>query len=86
MYLELRKGTNRGLAKLSTVPTSESPPKKAYEAELEVFSSGEDLPPPPSGKRKVIVAQRPNNFLWTLKVHTTDTYVYIDWRWLGIFT
>ena len=27
----------------------------------------DDLPPPP-GKRKVIVAQRPHNFIWNLKV------------------
>ena len=34
--------------------------------ESDVYSSGDELPPP--GKRKVIVAQRPNNFMWTIKV------------------
>ena len=43
--------------------------KKASEQDFDGFTSGEDLPPPPpAGKRKVIVAQRPNSFLWTLKV------------------
>lgn len=28
----------------------------------------DDLPPPPNGKRKVIVAQRPNSLFWNLKV------------------
>ena len=36
--------------------------------ESDVLSSGDDLPPPAAGKRKVIIAQRPNSFMWSLKV------------------
>ena len=39
---------------------------RPHTGESDVYSSGDELPPP--GKRKVIVAQRPNNFMYTLKV------------------
>ena len=40
--------------------------KKPLETNLDNLP---DLPPPPpTGKRKVIVAQRPHNFIWNLKV------------------
>ena len=36
---------------------------------LETNLDDSDMPPPPpQGKRKVIVAQRPHNFIWNLKV------------------
>ena len=33
-----------------------------------VLSDPDSPPPPPDGKKKVIHAQRPNNFYWSLKV------------------
>ena len=45
---------------------SSSVTKKPLETNLDNLP---DLPPPPpTGKRKVIVAQRPHNFIWNLKV------------------
>ena len=37
-------------------------------SDSDILSSGDDLPPPPGGKRKPIVAKRPNNFIWSLQV------------------
>ena len=40
----------------------------------------DDLPPPP-GKRKVIVAQRPHNFIWNLKVRFSGlSFHFLLWR------
>ena len=42
----------------------------------------DDLPPPP-GKRKVIVAQRPHNFIWNLKVRFSRLsflFFFLLWR------
>ena len=60
---------NYSLEHISIIGRSvDSNGKKPSETDFEALTSGDDLPPPPSGKRKVIVAQRPNSFLWTLKV------------------
>ena len=70
---------NYSLEHISIIGRSvDSNGKKALEPDFEAMTSGDDLPPPPSGKRKVIVAQRPNNFLWTLKVTSSKPHLY--WR------
>ena len=45
--------------------------------ESDVLSSGDDLPLPSGGKRKVIVAQRPNSFMWSLKVGNEREKCYL---------
>jgi hypothetical protein len=51
-------GSSPNLNSHPTSPTEES----------DIFSSGDDLPPPVQGKKKVIVAQRPNNLLHKVRV------------------
>ena len=66
---------NDSMKQISIIGKDNSTETKTIKKPLETNLDDLDLlpPPPPNGKRKVIVAQRPNSFIWNLKVQFTAT-------------